>query len=40
MKVIVESEKNISITTLPEQIFENPQSEKTRHFLQNSLEKI
>ena len=39
-KIIFMADGVIEEIGTPEQIFENPQSEKTRHFLQNSLEKI
>lgn len=39
-KIIFMADGVIEEMGTPEQIFENPQSEKTRHFLQNSLEKI
>lgn len=39
-KIIFMADGVIEEMGTPEEIFENPQSEKTRHFLQNSLEKI
>ena len=39
-KIIFMADGVIEEYGTPQQIFENPQSEKTRHFLQNSLEKI
>ena len=39
-KIIFMADGVIEEMGTPEQIFENPQSEKTRHFLQNSLEKL
>ena len=39
-KIIFMADGVIEEMGTPEQIFENPQSEKTKHFLQNSLEKI
>ncbi len=39
-KIIFMADGVIEETGTPQQIFENPKSEKTRHFLQNSLEKI
>lgn len=39
-KIIFMADGVIEEMGTPEEIFENPKSEKTRHFLQNSLEKI
>ena len=39
-KIIFMADGVIEEMGTPEQIFENPMSDKTRHFLQNSLEKI
>ena len=39
-KIIFMADGVIEEMGTPEQIFENPKSDKTRHFLQNSLEKI
>lgn len=39
-KIIFMADGVIEEMGTPEQIFESPKSEKTRHFLQNSLEKI
>ncbi len=39
-KIIFMADGVIEEMGTPEQIFENPTSEKTKHFLQNSLEKI
>lgn len=39
-KIIFMADGVIEEMGTPEQIFENPKSEKTKHFLQNSLEKI
>lgn len=39
-KIIFMADGVIEEMGTPEEIFENPKSEKTKHFLQNSLEKI
>ncbi len=39
-KIIFMADGVIEEIGTPEEIFENPKSEKTKHFLQNSLEKI
>lgn len=39
-KIIFMADGVIEEMGTPEEIFENPRSEKTKHFLQNSLEKI
>ena len=39
-KIIFMADGIIEEMGTPEEIFENPKSEKTKHFLQNSLEKI
>ena len=39
-KIIFMADGVIEEMETPEEIFENPKSEKTKHFLQNSLEKI
>ncbi len=39
-KIIFMADGVIEEMGTPEEIFENPKSEKTRHFLQNSLERI
>ncbi len=39
-RIIFMADGVIEETGTPEQIFENPQSPKTKHFLKNSLEKI
>ncbi len=39
-KIIFMADGVIEEMGTPEEVFENPKSEKTRHFLQNSLEKI
>ncbi len=39
-KIIFMADGVIEEMGTPEEIFENPKSDKTRHFLQNSLEKI
>lgn len=39
-KIIFMADGVIEEMGTPQEIFENPKSEKTRHFLQNSLEKI